>query len=303
MAGHLERAEGAWAAEGVGTGELASFFAAGESHVRADQFLRALAGWTDSVAATLPAAARTLFQVLCCCEDEDRESRVIEANWSDIWKRLALAGEPPDLTATLAPLVQVGLVDERPAAPTGDATEAPTVRHFAIHPGVAEAGRAAAGEVIQAAVDVELAAFWRAVFDAGLERESAGGGGVVTLAGRRAAPYLMRRQEWGLASTLLERVLQRDRSPATVAAVLPMLGRIAEATKGTDRELSRCRGAGPGIPGRRPPGRGRSPAARDPGAGRGMRGSPTGFGRGRRPDQPASRHWPGRGGARPRRKR
>ena len=128
-------------------------------------------------------------------------------------------------------------MDERPAAPAGDATEAPTVRHFAIHPGVAEAGRAAAGEGIQAAVDVELAAFWRAVFEAGLEQESAGGGGMVTLAGRRAAPYLMRRQEWGLASELLERVLQRDKSPATVAAVLPMLGRIAEATKGTDREL------------------------------------------------------------------
>ena len=301
LAGHLERAEGAWAAEGVGTGELASFFAAGESHVGADQFLRALAGWTDSVAATLPAAARTLFQVLCCCEDEDRESQVIEANWSDIWKRLALAGEPPDLAATLAPLVQVGLVDERPAAPTGDATEAPTVRHFAIHPGVAEAGRAAAGEGIQAAVDVELAAFWNTLFQGGLERESAGGGGLVTLAGRRAAPYLMRRQEWGLASVLLERVLQRDKSPATVAAVLPMLGRIAEATKGTDRELVRCRGAGFGIPGRRPPGRGRSPVARGPGAGRGMRGSPTGFERGRRPDQPASRHRPGRGGARPRR--
>ena len=237
LAGHLERAEGAWAAEGVGTGELASFFAAGESHVGADQFLRALAGWTDSVAATLPAAARTLFQVLCCCEDEDRESRVIEPTWPEIWKRLALAGDPPDLAATLAPLVQVGLVDERPAAPTGDATAAPTVRHFAIHPGVAEAGRAAAGEGIQAAVDVELAAFWNTQYRGGLERESEGGGSMVTLAGRRAAPYLMRRQEWRLASTLLEGVLHRDKSPATVAAVLPMLGRIAEATKGTDREL------------------------------------------------------------------
>ena len=135
------------------------------------------------------------------------------------------------------PLVQVGLVDERPAAPTGDATEVPTGRRFAIHPGVAEAGRAAAGEGIRAAVDVELAAFWDTQYRGGLERESAGGGGLVTLSGRRAAPYLMRRQEWGLASTLLEQVLHRDRSPATVAAVVPMLGRIAEATKGTDREL------------------------------------------------------------------
>ena len=237
LAGHLERAEEAWAAEGVGTGELASFFSAGESHVGADAFLRALAGWTDSVSATLPAAARTLFHILCCCEDEDRQSQVIKPTWPNIWNRLSLAGDPPDLAATLAPLVQVGLVDERPAAPTGDGTQAPTVRHFAIHPGVAEAGRAAAGEGIQAAVDVELAAFWNTLFQAGLERESAGGGGVVTLAGRHAAPYLMRRQEWGQASVLLEQVLYRDESPSTVAAVLPMLGRIAEATKGTDREL------------------------------------------------------------------
>ena len=127
----------------------------------------------------------------------------------------------------------------RPAGGSaGDATEAPTVRRFAIHPGVAEAGRAAAGEGIRAAVDVELAAFWNTLFQAGLERESAGGGSMVTLAGRRAAPYLMRRQEWGRARALLERVLHRDQSPATVAAVLPMLGRIAEATKGTEAGLS-----------------------------------------------------------------
>jgi len=132
----------------------------------------------------------------------------------------------------------VGLVDERPAAPTGDAAEAPTVRHFAIHPGVAEAGCAAAGEGIQAAVDIELAAFWNTLFQRGLKQESAGGGSMVTLSGRRAAPYLMRRQEWSLAGWLLEQVLHRDQSPATVAAVLPMLGRIAEATKGTDLELS-----------------------------------------------------------------
>jgi hypothetical protein len=87
LAGHLERAEGAWAAEGVGSGELASFFAVGESHVGADQFLLALAGWTDSVVATLPAATRTLFLVLCCCEDEDR-GQVIELTWSHIWKHL-----------------------------------------------------------------------------------------------------------------------------------------------------------------------------------------------------------------------
>ena len=238
LAGHLERAEGAWAAEGVGTGELASFFAAGESHVGADQFLRALAGWTDSVAATLPAAARTLFQVLCCCEDEDRESQVIEADLAGHLeapgraRRSARPGRDPRAPGAGGPGGRAAGGSHRRRHRGADGP-----CYFAIHPGVAEAGRAAAGEGIQAAVDVELATFWRAVFNAGLERESAGGGGLVTLAGRRAAPYLMRRQEWGLASTLLEQVLYRDQSPATVAAVLPMLGRIAEATKGTDREL------------------------------------------------------------------
>ena len=301
LAGHLERAEGAWAAEGVGTGELASFFAAGESHVGADQFLRALAGWTDSVAATLPAAARTLFQVLCCCEDEDRQSQVIEANWSDIWKRLALPGDPPDLAATLAPLVQVGLVDERPAAPTGDATEAPTVRHFAIHPGVAEAGRAAAGEGIQAAVDVELAAFWRCAVS-GRARAGIRGWWRPGHAGRPPRGSLP-----DAAAGVGARKRVAGAGPPARPIARDGRGRAAHARpdrggdEGHGPGTGRCRGAGLGIPGRRPPGRGRSPVARGRGAGRGMRESPTGFGHGRIPDQPASRHWPGRGGARPRR--
>jgi tetratricopeptide (TPR) repeat protein len=230
----LDKAEQAWLAGGVGGGELSSFFSAGESNVEADAFLRALFGWTDAVAATLPEASRTLFHVLCCCEEDDRQSPVLEANWSNIWKRLALAGEPPALAATLAPLVRVGLVDERPV---GDAAAAPAVRTFAIHPGVAEAGRAAAGDRIQAAVDTELSEFWVANFRRGIERETEGDGGLVTLAGRRGAPYLMRRQDWRSATILLERVLGRDWSLATVAAVLPLLDRIVEATKGTDGEL------------------------------------------------------------------
>jgi CHAT domain len=236
LACHLERAENAWTAQGVGSGELASFFSTGASCVGADAFLRALAGWTDAVAATLPEAARTLFQVLCCYENEDRESRVIEPTWPNIWKRLSLPGNPSDLAATLAPLVQMGLVDDRPAV-AGEGTQASVNRHFVIHPGVTEAGRTAAAAGLQAAVDTELADFWRGGFHAGCDRESEGGSSLVVLAGRRAAPYLLRRQEWDLAGTLLEGVIQRDTSPVTVAAVLPMLVRIAEVTKGTDWEL------------------------------------------------------------------
>jgi tetratricopeptide (TPR) repeat protein len=105
---------------------------------------------------------------------------------------------------------------------------------------VAEAGRAAA-EGLQAPVDKLLAAFWSKMFDTGLDRESKGGGSVVTLASLRAAPYLLRQQEWDGAASLLEHVLERDTSSATVAAVLPMLNRIAEATKDTDQELGAAR--------------------------------------------------------------
>ena len=302
LAGHLERAEGAWAAEGVGTGELASFFAAGESHVGADQFLRALAGWTDSVAATLPAAARTLFQVLCCCEDEDRESRVIEADLvghleaSGPGGRPARPGRDPRAPGAGGPGGRAagGSHRRRHRGTDGPSLRDPSGRGRGGprrgrrgHPG---GGGCRAGGLLEIRC-----------FEAGLERESAGGGGMVTLAGRRAAPYLMRRQEWGLASVLLEQVLQRDQSPATVAAVLPMLGRIAEATKGTDRELVDA-----GVLARAFLAAGRRDEAEARMREVLARAAECGDHRlasscGRRPDQPASRHWPGRGGARPRR--
>jgi hypothetical protein len=60
---------------------------------------------------------------------------------------------------------------------------------------------------------------------------------VVVHTGRAAAPYLLRSGEWTAASYLLERALVRDQSPATVAALLPLLGQVAQATRGTDREL------------------------------------------------------------------
>jgi hypothetical protein len=86
-------------------------------------------------------------------------------------------------------------------------------------------------------VDAELAAYWWAVIRHGLEQETRGGGPLVIRAGRGAAPYLMRQQRWQEASTLLEQVLIRDDSSATVAAVLPLVRRLAEVTRGTEREL------------------------------------------------------------------
>ena len=167
---------------------------------------------------------------------------------------------------------------------------------YAIHPGVAEAGRAEAGDSFQAAVDAELAAFWEAVFQHGREQESSGGGPLIIRAGRGAAPYLMRRQRWEEASTLLEQVLSRDRSPATVAAVLPLLRRIAEATKGTEHELTNeVVLATRSRIGSLARGRGEAEEYRD--AGRGARGVSARRRSRREPHQPADGHRAGRGGA------
>lgn len=224
LAKQLEEVAAGWAG---GEGRLEAFFQRGESPYDAQHFLAALSGWTRGLVGTLPAASRTLFGFLCALEEGDRQSAIVEANWNGLWQRLGLDGEAPDLAATLGPLTGAGLVEE-------GARETGSLR---IHPGVAEAGRAQAGEALLAAVDAELADFWIAVYQKGREEELRGGGQLVLLAGRSAAPYLLRQRRWGEASMLLDRVLLRDRSPGTAAAVLPWLRRIAEETQGTEREL------------------------------------------------------------------
>lgn len=102
---------------------------------------------------------------------------------------------------------------------------------------MAEAGRQEAGDDFQAAVDAELAAFWRAAFAHGLKEEMRGGGRLVVQAGRSAAPYLLRQERWADARRLLEFAILRDASPGTVATVLPLLRRIVAATQGTETEL------------------------------------------------------------------
>ncbi len=47
----------------------------------------------------------------------------------------------------------------------------------------------------------------------------------------------MRQRRWDEASALLEQAVLRDKSPATVAVVLPLLRRVVEAASGTERGL------------------------------------------------------------------
>jgi hypothetical protein len=96
---------------------------------------------------------------------------------------------------------------------------------------VAAAGRGQAGDAFQAAVDREAAAFWTTVFDHGLEQET---GWLVVSAGRAAVPYLLRLGESNLSLRLLEQVINRDQSPGTTAALLPVLRQLAEDARGSD---------------------------------------------------------------------
>ncbi len=106
-----------------------------------------------------------------------------------------------------------------------------------IHPGVAEAARAAADEAVLKAADVELGDYFIAMYQQGIKTEMQGGGRLVVQGARHAAPYLIRAERWKEASTVLEGMVQRDQSPAALGLAIPLLRRIASATKGTEREL------------------------------------------------------------------
>jgi tetratricopeptide (TPR) repeat protein len=237
LAAHLERAAQAWAG---GEGRLQAFFSEGESPFEAEEFLAALADWTQGLSAALPPDSRALFHFLCCLEEGDRQSPIVEANWADLWQRLERLGEAPNLAATLEPLTAAGLVEAQEIQETRFLEETGFLPGFLyrIHPGVTEAGRTEAGDDFQAAVDAQLADFWIQVCQLGLKEELRGGGRLVVQAGRNAAPYLLRQERWGEASTLLERAILIDSSPGTTAAVLPLLRRIAAETEDTKDGLA-----------------------------------------------------------------
>src|SRR5262249_40991291 len=124
------------------------------------------------------------------------------------------------------------------AITTDDTDPAVAPVRYQIHPGIAEAVRAHTELHIQTVVDTELAAYWAGVQRAAIQREGGEAGQLVVHAGLAAAPYLLRRSDWRTASTLLERATFRDKSPATIRAVIPLLRRITHATSNpTDERL------------------------------------------------------------------
>jgi len=84
-------------------------------------------------------------------------------------------------------------------------------------------------------VDTEAAAYWEAVYRyaSGETGDGAVRTGLVVRAGLAAVPYLIRRQRWAAAATMLEGAFLRDPSRANAAAVLPTIQEI------TDRDPAR----------------------------------------------------------------
>jgi hypothetical protein len=245
----------------------------GETRQTAEDFVRSLRGWTTGVASLLAPTADLLFTFLCRLEPDDRTRGVVVANWEDFLTRLgegqataaqALAEPEHGLTGGLAALEAAGLVEverladdrERRRELEAQVQSVPELAGlppaafqamidewlagattYTIHPGVAETQRSAADGPVLAAADIELGNYHGAMVDRGQKAEAAGRAGGVAASARRASPYLLRQQRWREASALLERLLQRDDSPDTVAYALPLLERISEETTGTEREL------------------------------------------------------------------
>jgi hypothetical protein len=184
----------------------------------AADYLRVLAAWTTVVAGTLADGERALFWFLCCLEEPDRDRGVLDGNWADLWNRLGLDGPSPEPDAALKAIAGRGLI-----AVQGEPES------YAIHPGVAEAGRAQAGKPFRDAADAETAAFWVTVFQYASGDTGDGGTdtGLLVRAGLAAVPYLIRQEEWTHAASVIDRAFVRDPSRANAVAVLPAIEEIA----------------------------------------------------------------------------
>jgi hypothetical protein len=234
---------------------LTEFLTDGATRLDAEQLLQTFTAWTITIAATLPTPARLLLQALCRIEETDRNAAVIGVNWPALWRRLGQPGEPPSLAATVTALITAALIATDPIDDPSDPNE-PV--HYRIHPGIVEAIHTVTPQLVTAAADAQLAAWWTTVTGGGMEQPHTSNdiNQFTAQAGLTAARYLLRQHDWNTdqflvraslaaasylvrqhdyntASCLLERTLTRQsHSPITSLAVIPLLRRIAETTGG-----------------------------------------------------------------------
>jgi hypothetical protein len=220
LAALIAAGDQAWREQG---GLPEGFFTAtaGETTASPADYLTVLGAWTQAVADSLSPGERDLFWFLCCLEEPDRERSVLDGNWADLRQRLSRDGPPPEMDAALAAIAARGLA-------AIDAGSSEAAERYAIHPGVAAAGRDQAGPPFRDAVDAAAAAYWNAV-----HRYASGGNdagsvhtGLLVRAGLAGAGYYLRQQHWNDAAYLLEDAFLKDPSRAHAAAVLPAIQQI-----------------------------------------------------------------------------
>lgn len=212
--------------------QLDAFFEAGETRYDSQSFLDALKQWTKAIVRTFPTSARSFFAFLCALEEPDRTSIVIDFNWSDVWSNLGRSEPPTDASELLKLLADAGLVDRQES-------QGSTAYKVVLHPAIAEQGRTEMDETLRIVVDSELALFWLTMMESG-EKEygtEPRAAEVIVNAGLAAFPYLSRLGEFGEAANRLQRVIDLDGSPSTLAAALPLLRVAADANVGADREF------------------------------------------------------------------
>jgi hypothetical protein len=162
-----------------------------------------------------------------------------------------LAAQNPQLAALLTNQEGVNLQELLPhlqdalANPTDPALQAwltdqqssITTQEFHIHPGVAEALLESSLPAVLSAADIEVGYYFGMMSVHGMGTEMRGGGQMVVEGARRATPYFMRAEHWEEATALLQALIKRDDRPTTLALAIPLLRRIADQTRGTEREL------------------------------------------------------------------
>ena len=197
------------------------FFAVGETAVSGDDYLDVLAAWTTVVTQTLAPGERDLFWFLCCLEERDRERATLDGSWAGLWAALGRDGPPPGLGEALSVLAARGLAAVR--AETAGASES-----YALHPTVADTGRAQAGKPFPRAADAEASRYWAGVFSRATGgTDEATDTGLLVRAGLGGVPYLMRQEQWMAAAAMLERAFNRDPSRSNASAMRPSAEQIA----------------------------------------------------------------------------
>jgi hypothetical protein len=163
-----------------------------------------LAAWTRAVAGTLSFSKRHMFWLLCCLEAGDRVYPVIDGMCARLWKLLGYDGDPPGVDQALT-----SLADHRLIARDGES--------YALHPAIAACGRAQVGAAFREAVDLEAALFW----DEEFKRAPA------TRPALAAVPYLLRQEQWTMATGLLDGAFAHDPGRATAAATASLARKVA----------------------------------------------------------------------------